>query len=254
LTNLDGWIKLHRSIMKQADYHVKPFNRLRAWIDMLLLTNYKDGHIKTRGINVPVLRGQLGWSIASLATRWGWTRGTAKRFLNGLQNEGQIEQQNNNVTSIITIINYEKHQGNGQQNGQQNGQPTDSKTDTNKEDVKEVKETKEKREDIYMLFLFNQNLQDSEEFISAWSSWLKYNKERQRPLTETTAQKHAELLNKNMPDHAIMIINKAITSSWGALYPLKDYSSPSASSPMTISEDDIPWPAVAAAERGAHED
>jgi hypothetical protein len=123
----------------------KPFNRGQAWIDMILLANHKEGQVRARGIPIKILRGQLGWSKVALAERWGWSRGKVTRFFDELEIEQQIEQQNNNVTSLITIINYEKYQGDGQQIVQQ----TDSKrtangqqTDTNNKDKKLKNEKK----------------------------------------------------------------------------------------------------------------
>jgi hypothetical protein len=58
----DGWIKLHRIIMDHPDWLSEPFTRAQAWVDLLLLANYKTGHIRKRGILIEVQRGQVGYS------------------------------------------------------------------------------------------------------------------------------------------------------------------------------------------------
>ncbi len=125
----------------------KPFTHAQAWIDMLMLTNYKTGHIRPRGILVHINRGQLGWSRERLAKRWGWSRGKVKRFLSELETAGQIEQQKSNVTSLITIINYEQYQTGDTTDRATDGQQTDNRrttdgqqTDTNNKDKKVNKE------------------------------------------------------------------------------------------------------------------
>ncbi len=114
----------------------RPFDRARAWVDLLLLANFTDGTIRKRGIKVAVKRGQVGLSERELADRWGWSRGKVRRFLGELETVQQIEPQNgpqkNNVTSLITITNYDRYQANEPQNepanSTTNGPQTDHRT------------------------------------------------------------------------------------------------------------------------------
>jgi len=110
----NGWIKLHRSIMDHPDWLAEPFTRAQAWVDLLLLANHKTGHIRKRGILIEVQRGQVGYSEESLAARWKWSRDKARRFLTRLKALNQITrkpaQQNPNLSSLISIVNYEAYQ------------------------------------------------------------------------------------------------------------------------------------------------
>ncbi len=145
-----GWVKLHRKLSDNKLWTSEPFTRGQAWVDMLILANHKEDFFYVRGNRVTVQRGQLGWSQLGLSKRWSWSRGKIKRFLNELETDQQIVQQNNFISSLITIVNYEQYQGDGQQMIQQ----TDSRrtadgqqTDTNK-NVKNVKNEKnDKKED-----------------------------------------------------------------------------------------------------------
>ncbi len=138
----EGWVKLHRQIAENKLWLAEPFTKAQAWIDLILLANHKDGQILSRGIWVEVKRGQVGWSEVKLAERWKWSRGKLRRFLGELKTVQQIEQQNGNVTSLITITNYEQYQSTEQQNGHQTVQQTDSKRYTNKNGKKEENEKK----------------------------------------------------------------------------------------------------------------
>jgi hypothetical protein len=136
------FVKLARSIESHDLWLSEPFTRGQAWVDLILKANHRDGSIFVRGVMVPVLRGQVGMSEVKLAERWGWSRGKVKRFLKQLEAMGQIVQQTDNRTSIITLLNYEKFQArtsakgaaSGTADEQQTIQQTDSRRYTNKKD------------------------------------------------------------------------------------------------------------------------
>ena len=123
-----GWIKLHRKIQGSRTYFRESFCRNMAWIDLLLLATHRESYERTRGIRVEVQRGQIAISIVELSKRWKWSRSKVFRFLNELEIDQQIEQQKNNVTTLISILNYNTYQVIEQQNEQQTGQQTSSRT------------------------------------------------------------------------------------------------------------------------------
>lgn len=126
-----GYIIIWRCIRDNHFWQDKPFDRSRAWIDLIMWANHTDGFIRQRGISVPIKRGQVGVSEVTLADKWGWSRGKVRRFLKDLVKTQQIEQQNNNVTSLITITNYNLYQLSGTADdtasSTADGQQTDSK-------------------------------------------------------------------------------------------------------------------------------
>ena len=148
----DGWIKIHRTVFDNEYYFSDTFTRMQAWFDLLLIANHKPRKLYIRGCEVSVNRGQVCYAAETLAKRWGWSRGKVKRFLNELQNRHQIVQQNSNLITVISIVNYSFYQGGGNgsstTDGTTNGtasNTTDSttdgqQTDTNKKEKKERKE------------------------------------------------------------------------------------------------------------------
>ncbi len=145
MTRADFFL-VNRSLQKLDLWLSETFTRGQAWVDLIGLTNYKDGYLRKNGKRVDLKRGQCGWSQAALAVRWKWSRGKVKRFFDELETEQQIEQLNSTICSITIIVNYDEYQLNGQGMEQLTGssQTGDGQvTDTNKE-VKEVKEVKEK--------------------------------------------------------------------------------------------------------------
>lgn len=158
-----GWIKIHRNITENPMYFSEPFTRMQAWIDLLLVANYRDSVIYVRGNKVDVKRGQIAKSQDFFATRWKWSRGKVIRFLDELQKCGQIVQQKSNVITLISVVNYEYYQQDGTtdepqtDSRQYNKRTTDGTTDEpqivqpnerrikkNKEDNKETSLTRGK--------------------------------------------------------------------------------------------------------------
>lgn len=110
-----GYIKLWRCIEDNDLWQEKPFDRARAWIDLIRKARHEDGAVWIRGIEMQLEKGQLAWSEAALAQNWGWSRNKVRRFLKMLKTKHQIEQENNNVTNVITIKNYDMYNSNDQQ-------------------------------------------------------------------------------------------------------------------------------------------
>ena len=139
-----NWIKLNRKIWDSFIWSFDDPKYTLAWIDMLLMANYKDKQIRCRGTVETIRRGSFVTSILKLAERWGMNRKTVKNFLDVLQQNGMITYITSNRWTTVFISNYLLYQGfpgfesseDGQQNGQQNGH------NIRKEESKEGKEYK----------------------------------------------------------------------------------------------------------------
>lgn len=138
---MSGWIKLHRKILESPTWTSEKFTRGQAWADLLLLANWEEGFIRVRGNRINLKRGQVGWSELSLSKRWKWSRTKTKNFIKELEKDQRIEQQRNRLSSVITIVNYNKYQDKEQQEEQQTVQQKSNRLYTNKE-VKKNKNNK----------------------------------------------------------------------------------------------------------------
>lgn len=105
-----NWIKLYRRLAKSDLWLSEPFSRGQAWVDLILLATFDRRHVRIRGIKVLLERGQLTGSTRFLSLRWKWSRGKVSRFLNELESERMIDQEKNDVTTVITITNFDEHQ------------------------------------------------------------------------------------------------------------------------------------------------
>src|ERR1039457_5432408 len=166
IRNGKGFIPLSREIMNLPFYLIKEASSLEAWIDMLLLAQYVARGFMSRGIHKPVNRGQLAYSQKKLASRWGWSIGKVKRYLFTLKVIGLIDYQNDNVTTLITILSYDNVLGMGSQMDTQ----TNIKRTSN--ELHNKKEMKEKNINISSIEFYNEQLKlpgihpDYKKFVS----------------------------------------------------------------------------------------
>lgn len=138
---MKGYIKLFRQIVDSDIWKIKPFSEGQAWIDLLCITNFEKGFIKTKNGQIITLnRGDCGYSMLTLSERWGWSRGKTKRFLDFLTEQQMIQQKMYGKHTVLLISNFEKYQmrtTNDTINDTTNGQQTDT--------IKKNKEEKEEK-------------------------------------------------------------------------------------------------------------
>ncbi len=154
----EGYIYLDRSLCDHWIYADKPFDKARAWIDLIFLAHHKTHTRMYRGKLKTYKRGDVDRSISSLAKRWGWDRRKVRRFLDLLMADGMVQV---NVTSngtadgtangtTITIVKYDDFQNkrttNGTANGTSNGTANGTSDGTHTRNDKERNEVKEERE------------------------------------------------------------------------------------------------------------
>lgn len=123
---MSGWIKLHRQLAGNPMWLAEPFTRGQAWADLLMLANYKPGHIRIAGQRVDVPVGAVSWSKGKLADRWKWSKGKLQRFLKELENDNQIIIKAGHRISLISICNYDQYQKNESPDRTPDGSPDES--------------------------------------------------------------------------------------------------------------------------------
>lgn len=110
-----GWIKLHRQIMDNTLYSAEPFDKLHAWIDLLMLANSKPNNQFYVGSELVTLQqGEIYTSELKLSKRWKWSRAKVHRFLNTLEIQKMCttKRTTGGTTNgtTITLVNWAKYQ------------------------------------------------------------------------------------------------------------------------------------------------
>lgn len=99
-----GYVSIHREIMDHWIWQDKPVSKGQAWVDLILLANYKNEKFSYKDKVVEGKRGSVYRSITYLAERWGWGRDKATRFLHQLEADGMIVLD---ATTHQTTIRYD---------------------------------------------------------------------------------------------------------------------------------------------------
>ena len=131
---IPNFFHVNRELLNSDRWLSEPFTRGQAWVDIFGLAQHTPSFIRVRGIKVDIKRGQLGYSQVTLSKRWKWSRNKVRRYLEELEKNGDIEQENTGVTTLITVKKYDIWQGDGTANETAEGQQKDSKRNTYNKD------------------------------------------------------------------------------------------------------------------------
>jgi hypothetical protein len=115
-----GWVKLWRNQFNNWLSEKKPWCDGYAWTFLYSEANYKKGMANFRNEYIPVDRGQYITSKIKLANKFGWTYRHVGNFLKALENDQMIAYRTTNRYIVVTIINYDKYQGDDNENDEQN--------------------------------------------------------------------------------------------------------------------------------------
>lgn len=106
----DSYIKLFRKSLHNDIFNEKPFDRWHAFEYLLLRAQRFPTDVVLNGQVVHLETGQLIESEATLADRWGWSRGKVRRFLQMLDRTGIATSDGTALGTAITIEKYTFYQ------------------------------------------------------------------------------------------------------------------------------------------------
>ena len=142
---LEGWVKTYRKIREWQHYQEPTV--VLVWLDLLISANSKDGWYHGHRLH----KGEFFTSVATIQEHTGLDAKTIRKALDKLEATGEIKREANNVGSKITINQFIKYQGSGnnpqptpQRVPQPNPQPTPQRVPYQQE-YKEGKEREEEK-------------------------------------------------------------------------------------------------------------
>ena len=162
-----GWIKISRDI--QTHWIYQDAEKLKWWLDLLLLANYEDKEFNIKFKVFQCKRGQLLYSLKSLSQRWNVSKSVVNNFLEMLRKQNMIETENETVTTRITICNYDTYQ----QKENANETQIKRKRNANKTECDTTKEYKEEEEE-------QETINKTNTIFSFDEFWETYNKKTGR--------------------------------------------------------------------------
>ena len=106
-----GYIKVWRKTKDWA-FADRPI-ALALWVTLLFEANHKATRKIYKGQIIDVLPGQLLTGRKYLSKISGISESTIEKYLKWFESEQQIAQQTSSQNRLITILNWDKYQGNG---------------------------------------------------------------------------------------------------------------------------------------------
>lgn len=119
-----SYIPLKRSFFNHFLWkEQRTFSKCEAWLDLIQLARFEQSEAKELigGKLIRWKRGQLVASIRFLAQRWTWGKHKVEDFIKMLKEERMIAIDSSQGQTVITLLNYEMHNGERQGRGQHRG-------------------------------------------------------------------------------------------------------------------------------------
>jgi hypothetical protein len=88
----------------------KPLSRREAWLWLVSEAAWKERTRRIVNRPIKLRRGQLVASLRFIASKWGWSEPSVRRFLAVLICEGMIDAQTDAGVTVITICKYDEYQ------------------------------------------------------------------------------------------------------------------------------------------------
>lgn len=202
-----GFISLYRDIREHWLWEPhRPRTKLEAWIDLIMMANYKPNKVTLGKEVVQVERGTFITSELKLMERWKWSKSKVRAFLQVLENDSMIVKKTDQKKTAITIVNYELYQDSQTEKELQKDHEKTAKKPQKDTTNKENKGNKE-----------NKNIYTAE-FESWYSSW-------PRPSAKQDSFKNFEKRRKEHGLEFILMCSKNYLDYFSSL-PQKDQGYP----------------------------
>jgi DNA replication protein DnaD len=140
---MSGWIKLDREIT--SHWIFKDAWKFRNWIDLLTLVNHSEQKVNIKGTVLTCNRGETLCSLDTLSKRWNCDKSKVRRFLKLLESDSMIVLKSEQITTRLTICNYDTYQG------ERNADETEVKRKRNASETQMTPNKNDKKE--RMLFI-----------------------------------------------------------------------------------------------------
>ena len=177
-----GYVKLYRSFLEWEWYDDEACVRL--FIHLLMVANWRES--RWHGQVLPA--GSKIISQVEMAAALGWTRQKMGRTLDKLRLTGEVTTEAGSKWTLVTLVNWDKYQGQEEQTGQQAGtkRARSGQQPGTEEERKQLEGKKENTERAALVW----PSWASDISRTAWDRWKAYKVERRegyKPIGEHSA-------------------------------------------------------------------
>lgn len=102
-----GWIKISRAIVDLPFWN--DAEKVKAFLDLHLMANYKDSQFIPRGCTtvVTVHAGEIFTSVTNLAGHWGWSKKRVRGYLEMLENLNLCHVKGHANGTTLTLVDID---------------------------------------------------------------------------------------------------------------------------------------------------
>lgn len=119
-------------------------------MDLVMMVNHEDRKVLFNGKTIVVKAGQKITSVRKLSERWNWSKNKTLRFLMLLEGENMITKESDHNRTLLTIVNYDKYQGQWDSDGDSHGDTNgDSHGDADVPQTRNKRNKEIKNKNIY---------------------------------------------------------------------------------------------------------
>lgn len=109
---MPGYIKIYRTV---EDHWIwKDPRKYQWWTLLIIMAAYSRKKVYFGNKEIIVERGQIATTIRNLTKSFMCAKQTVCDFLATLEKDGMIKKDSTNIMTLITITNYDKYQGSGE--------------------------------------------------------------------------------------------------------------------------------------------
>jgi hypothetical protein len=250
-----GYIKISRKAYQTHRFwnEKRVFSRWEAFEDLIQLAAWKDHGVMVDGASVTIRRGEIFFSLRSLAQRWAWSRTRVHRFFQALIEDRTLSERSlNKKRNIYLLEKYGTYQG------------REASKKPPKSHRKATTEVREEGKDKKTLPLWPPPQSDATSgdgstglvslatladpfsglaslaasvgaimehapslasipaFVAKWEEWLRFRRQvKRRPVSEEAGEKWLRKFEEMGPEWAIATIELSIANDWQGLFPQK---------------------------------
>lgn len=139
-----GYITIPRDLFTDKTFKPGKANETFAFIDLIQLAEYKDRDVNIKGQIIHLNRGELATSVRILSERWCWSVNATTHALDTLERCGKVIRRKSNVTSIISIVNYDKYQPNSNAESNAEGNAKGNADEDITKEINKINNTRKK--------------------------------------------------------------------------------------------------------------
>lgn len=204
----EGWIKLHRILLRKRIWNETTPNQKAVLITILLKASHSENEWTWNGIKHRTLPGQFKSSYQKIADQAGVHKEVVRKALDTFDKKYHFSTyQRTHQGILVTVANWDFYQGSSKDSTPQRTHPG------------HTQDTYQELDNKISVYIW---LDDNKKLKEAWGLWKYYRKEQHKFKYKPTGERQALMglykKSDGSPAAAIEIIHESIENGWKGLF------------------------------------